>query len=106
MSNRLYKYLIENKILYFKQLGFQNSHSTDHAIVQLVDQICKSFNNIKYTLGVFSNPFIPNAFFLYVFRGLRKGALGTKGLTFQRIDTVDHPALIWYDGQILAKSYF
>ena len=53
MYNRLYKYLIENNILYSKQFGFQNGHSTDHAVVQLVDQIIESFENNKYTLGVF-----------------------------------------------------
>ena len=37
--NRLYQYLTENKILYPKQFGFQAGHSTEHAIVQLVDQI-------------------------------------------------------------------
>ena len=42
MYNRLYKYLIENNILYSKQFGFQNGHSTDHAVVQLVDQIIES----------------------------------------------------------------
>ena len=47
------KYLIENDILYSKQFGFQNGHSTDHALVQLVDQIIESFENNKYTLGVF-----------------------------------------------------
>ena len=47
------KYLIENDILYSKQFGFQNSRSTDHALVQLVDQIIESFENNKYTLGVF-----------------------------------------------------
>ena len=53
MYNRLYKYLIENNILYSKQFGFQNGHSTDHAVVQLVDQIIESFENNIYTLGVF-----------------------------------------------------
>ena len=53
MYNRLYKYLVENNILYSKQFGFQNSYSTDHAVVQLVDQIIESFENNKYTLGVF-----------------------------------------------------
>ena len=53
MYNRLYEYLIENDILYSKQFGFQNDHSTDHAKVQLVDQIIESFENSKYTLGVF-----------------------------------------------------
>ena len=49
MYNCLYKYLIENNILYC----FQNDHSTDHAVVQLVDQIMESFENNKYRLGVF-----------------------------------------------------
>ena len=53
MYNRLYKYLIENNILYSKQFGFQNGHSTDHAVVQLVDQIIESFESNQYTLGVF-----------------------------------------------------
>ena len=53
MYNSLYKYLTENNILYSKQFGFQNGHSTDHAVVQLVDQITESFENNKYTLGVF-----------------------------------------------------
>ena len=53
MYNRLYQYLTENKILYFKQFGFQMEHPTEHAIVQLVDQILESFEYNKYTLGVF-----------------------------------------------------
>ena len=51
--NRLYKYLCEEKSLYSKQFGFQKGHSTDHAIVHLVDQIYESFENDNYTLGVF-----------------------------------------------------
>ena len=53
MYKRLYKYLQENKILYCKQFGFQAGHSTDHAIIQLVDQIYENFEENKYTLGVF-----------------------------------------------------
>ena len=52
MCNRLYQYLTENKILYPKQFGFQTGHSTEHAIVQLVDQILESLEYNKYTLGV------------------------------------------------------
>ena len=47
MYNRLYKYLIKNNTLYPKQLGFQNGHSTDHDVIQLVDQIIESFENNK-----------------------------------------------------------
>ena len=55
MYNCLYKYLIENNILYSKQCGFQNGHSTNLTVVQLVDEISESFDNNKYTLGVFTD---------------------------------------------------
>ena len=35
MHNRLYNVLRETNILFEKQVGFQNSHSTVHAIIQL-----------------------------------------------------------------------
>ena len=53
MYNRLYQYLTENKILYPKQFDFQTGHSTEHAIVQLVDHILESFEYNKSTLDVF-----------------------------------------------------
>ena len=53
MHNCLYQYLTENKILYPKQFGFQKDHSTEYAIVQLVDQILESFGYNKYNLCVF-----------------------------------------------------
>ena len=53
MYNRLYKYLTDNNILYKKQFGFQTGHSTEHAIIQLVDQINSNFEKDQYTLGVF-----------------------------------------------------
>ena len=52
MYNRLYQDLTENEILYPKQFRFQTGHSTEHAIVQLIDQILESFEYNKYTLGV------------------------------------------------------
>ena len=51
--NRLYLYLTENNLLCNKQFAFQKGHSTDHAIVQLADQIHEMFNKNIYTLGVF-----------------------------------------------------
>ena len=53
MYNRLYKHLLNNNILYKKQFGFQENHSTDHAIIQLVDQISNNFEKNHLTLGVF-----------------------------------------------------
>ena len=53
MYNRLYKFLVENNILYQKQLGFQNAHSTEHEILQSVNQITDAFSQGKYTLGIF-----------------------------------------------------
>ena len=60
MYNRLYQYLTENEIFYSKQFGFQTGHSTEQAIVQLIDQILESFDYNKYTLSVFIN--LPKAF--------------------------------------------
>ena len=53
MYNRLFKYLKTNNILYSKQFGFQEGHPTEHAIIQLIDQINNSFEKNHYTLGIF-----------------------------------------------------
>ena len=53
MYNRVYKYLTENNLLFQKQFRFRESHSTSHAIVNLVSNIYNSFNENKFTLGVF-----------------------------------------------------
>ena len=53
MYNCLYKYLTDNSILYKKQFGFQEGHSIEYTIVQLVDQIRNSFESKQYALGVF-----------------------------------------------------
>ena len=43
--NRLYSYLVNEKILYSKQFGFVKGHSTEYAISQLADQIHESLEN-------------------------------------------------------------
>ena len=53
MYNRLYKFIVENNILYQKQFGFQNADSTEHVILPLVNQITEAFSQGKYTLGIF-----------------------------------------------------
>ena len=44
MYDRLYSNLTENKILFKKQFGFRSGHSTDHALLELIDQICECFD--------------------------------------------------------------
>ena len=51
MCNRLYEYQTKNNLLFDKQYGFRKGHSNEHA--QLINRICDSFNENKYTLGVF-----------------------------------------------------
>ena len=53
MYNRLYSYLTENNILFNKQFGFRADHSTEHALLELVDQISNTFND-KIIYLVFS----------------------------------------------------
>ena len=48
MYNRLFKYLTTNEILYKKQSGFQKGHSTEHTIMQLLDQINNSFEKKSF----------------------------------------------------------
>ena len=44
MYKRLYNHLSENQMLYLKQFGFQRGHSTEHAIMQLIDKINSNFD--------------------------------------------------------------
>ena len=53
MYNRVYNYFVENKLLFPKQSGFQINTSTEHAILELVRNITKSFEKNEYVLGVF-----------------------------------------------------
>ena len=50
----------ENEILNDKQFGFRAGHSTEHAILELIDQVSNAFGNNNFVLGVFidlSKPF-------------------------------------------------
>ena len=53
MFIRLYNYLNENEILNDKQFGFRAGHSTEHAILELIDQVSNAFDNNNFVLGVF-----------------------------------------------------
>ena len=53
MYNRLNDYLADNNIVFNKQFGFRVGHFTEHALLELTDQISDSFNNKSYFLGIF-----------------------------------------------------
>ena len=54
MYNRVYNYFAENKFLFPKQFGFQINTSTEHAVLELMHNITKSFEKKnEYVLGVF-----------------------------------------------------
>ena len=53
MYNRLYDYFTANSILLNKQFGFRAGHSTEHALLELTDLLCDSFNDKNYFLGIF-----------------------------------------------------
>ena len=45
IHNYLYNCLADEKILYAQHFGFRKGDPIEHAIVQLIDQIYKSFEN-------------------------------------------------------------
>ena len=52
MYKRLSKHLSERNLLYQKQFGFQQGHSTEHAIMQLIDQINEKSERNCFTLDI------------------------------------------------------
>ena len=53
MYSCLCSYLNDNNLFFQKQFGFREGHSTNHALIELINSINDSFNQNKYTLGVF-----------------------------------------------------
>ena len=53
MYKRLFNHLLEHNLLYQKQFSFRQGHSTEHAIMQPIDQINDKFENSCFTLGIF-----------------------------------------------------
>ena len=53
MYNRLYNYLNENEILNDKQFGFGTENSTEHVLLELIDQVSNAFDNKNFVLWVF-----------------------------------------------------
>ena len=51
--NELYIYLAEKNILFCEQIGFWAGCWTDHAIIEIVDEITNDFMENKNTVGIF-----------------------------------------------------
>ena len=51
--NRVYTHFVEDKLLFPKQFGFQIKSPTEHAILESVHNITKSFEKNDYVLGFF-----------------------------------------------------
>ena len=53
MYKRLIDYINKHDILTSCQYGFRSKHSTNHAIIELVDKITKAIENNEFTVGIF-----------------------------------------------------
>ena len=53
MYNRLINFIQKNNILYEKQFGFRAYHSTDHAILSIIDKIQLAVEERNYSCGIF-----------------------------------------------------
>ena len=55
LYRRLIKFIDKNDILYDLQYGFRNKHSTEHAILDIVNTTHSNMDNRKYSCGIFMN---------------------------------------------------
>ena len=55
MYNHLISFLDKENILYKFQFGFRKSHSTNHAIISMVEKVNQALDTGKVLVGVFLN---------------------------------------------------
>ena len=53
LFRRLYNFLEKYNILYEFQFGFRQGHSTEHALVEIIDKIKQAIDNNELTCGLF-----------------------------------------------------
>ena len=53
MFNRLADFLEKRHLIYNKQFGFRSHHSTDHAVLSIIDQVQKAIEYRDYPCGIF-----------------------------------------------------
>ena len=79
MFTRIKNFLQKHDVLYQNQYGFRENHSTEHAILDLVNQVQINMDQGKYTCGIFID--------------LRKA-----------FDTVEHSILLHHIFKIASKQ--
>ena len=53
MYSRFYDFLNKYNCLYRKQFGFQDSHSTNHALITITETVRDALDRDEYSCGVF-----------------------------------------------------
>ena len=53
MYARLINYIDKFQLLYKYQFGFRKNHSTEHALIEITDQIRFAMDNNQITCGIF-----------------------------------------------------
>ena len=53
MFNRMYEFLEKYKCIYKLQFGFRKKHSTNHALIEITENIRKALDNNKFACGIF-----------------------------------------------------
>ena len=53
MYSRTYNYLTKHDILFKSQYGFRKKHSCEHAVAELIGEICKGLETNKHTIAIF-----------------------------------------------------
>ena len=53
MYNRIYSFLFKHKLIKTTQFGFRSKHSTEHALISLIEAIKKYLDDYEIVCGVF-----------------------------------------------------
>ena len=53
MFNRVYKFLEKYKCIFYRQFGFREKHSTNHALIEITESIRKALDNGRFACGIF-----------------------------------------------------
>ena len=95
MYDRLYKFLTQHNILYDLQFGFRSRHSTNHALINILEEINKSLDDKMSVCGLFVD-------FQKAFDTVNHSVLLDKLTTYG----IRGPALDWLKSYLLHRTQF